>query len=250
MTIAETGLPGSPKTRPPPGEIPNQVGFPGRSATPQKTCSAPSSSRQGRTWSCSPTETPPQMTVRSASRARSTASRVASRSSPACPIPASSAPAARASAGTEWALELRTPPGRIGSPGAISSSPVASTRTRGSTRALDPRQRGGGDHAQLRRADQPPRAEDPGTGLDVLPGAADVGALGHRRAHLDAVCRRDRCPRPGRPRRPPRGPSPRSRSRTPLPRRGRGPPGGRPATRRPGEARRRDPRSPRRRPPP
>ena len=46
VTIAETGLPGSPKTSPRPGPrpwrrgaTPNHVGLPGRSATPQKTSS-------------------------------------------------------------------------------------------------------------------------------------------------------------------------------------------------------------------
>ena len=58
VTIAETGFPGRPKTSVSPW-VPNQVGLPGFSATPQKRSSTPSSASAPLTWSCSPTETPP-----------------------------------------------------------------------------------------------------------------------------------------------------------------------------------------------
>ncbi len=65
VTIADTGLPGSPKTSCSPRD-PNQVGLPGCSATPQKCWSTPTVESAGRTWSCGPTETPPVMISRSA----------------------------------------------------------------------------------------------------------------------------------------------------------------------------------------
>ena len=48
---------------------PNQVGLPGRSRTPQKRSSTPSSRSAGFTWSCGPTETPPETITTSAARA-------------------------------------------------------------------------------------------------------------------------------------------------------------------------------------
>ncbi len=84
VTIAETGLPGSPKTRVSP-RVPNQVGLPGFNATPQNDSSTPSSASARLTWSCSPTETPPQSTTTSESSAGAIAARVASRSSGAGP---------------------------------------------------------------------------------------------------------------------------------------------------------------------
>ena len=59
VTIAETGLPGSPRTSTP-SRAPNHVGLPGASATRQKRCSTPSRASAGLTWSCGPTETPPE----------------------------------------------------------------------------------------------------------------------------------------------------------------------------------------------
>jgi len=53
------------------------VGRPGRSAIPQKTSRMPSSAKAGFTWSYSPTETPPQATITSASSARRSAITVA-----------------------------------------------------------------------------------------------------------------------------------------------------------------------------
>ena len=62
VTAADTGLPGSPNTRRPPS-VPNQVGLPGCSATPQNTSSTPSAASAGLTWSWGPTDTPPETTT-------------------------------------------------------------------------------------------------------------------------------------------------------------------------------------------
>ena len=79
MTIAETGLPGRPRTSTP-LRAPNHVGLPGCSATRQKRCSTPSRASAGLTWSCGPTETPPETTTRSAAAsASSSAAAVAAR---------------------------------------------------------------------------------------------------------------------------------------------------------------------------
>ena len=56
--------------------MPNASGFPGFTATPQKTSSTPSSASTRRTRSCGPTETPPELTRTSASSPRSSASPV------------------------------------------------------------------------------------------------------------------------------------------------------------------------------
>ena len=97
--MAETGLPGSPKTSAPCWATPNQVGLPGFSATRQKTRSTPSEANASLTWSWPPTETPPQTTTSSASSIRSIAARVSSGSSLTVSVATSSAPALRASAG-------------------------------------------------------------------------------------------------------------------------------------------------------
>ena len=57
------------------------TGLPGLTATRQKTSSTPSSAPIRRTRSCGPTDTPPEVTSRSASRPRESASRCASSSS-------------------------------------------------------------------------------------------------------------------------------------------------------------------------
>ena len=96
-TSAETGLPGSPNTSVAP-RTPNEIGFPGRTATRQKTSSTPSSAPAARTRSCSPTETPPVVTSTSASSPRATAFRVAASSSLTRGSRSTSAPAERACA--------------------------------------------------------------------------------------------------------------------------------------------------------
>ena len=131
VTTAETGLPGSPNTSTEPRR-PNQVGLPGWSATRQNTSSTPSSASAGLTWSCGPTDTPPEMITTSArsSAAASPASVAARSSGSRCAGPAI-APSAAASASSIGAFELWISPGPSGSPGARSSSPVHSTCTRG-----------------------------------------------------------------------------------------------------------------------
>ena len=100
MTIAETGLPGRPKTSVAPRR-PNQVGPPGFSATRQKACATPSRASAALTWSCSPTETPPQTIATSAASALASAASVAASSSGVQATETTSAPVSRASAGTE-----------------------------------------------------------------------------------------------------------------------------------------------------
>ena len=131
MTMAETGLPGSPNTSFGPA-TPNQVGFPGFSATPQKRSSAPTDARASFTWSCSPTDTPPEMhTTSPAASARSSAVTVDSRSSATCSTSSTRPPARVAWALSAAAFESRIWPGPSGRPGPTSSSPVTSTVTRG-----------------------------------------------------------------------------------------------------------------------
>ena len=48
--------------------VPNQVGLPGRSATPQKTSSTPSSASAGFTWSCGSDRDPPVVTATSSAQ--------------------------------------------------------------------------------------------------------------------------------------------------------------------------------------
>ena len=107
-------------------------------------------------------------------------------------------------------------PARAGSPGSRSSSPVVSTVTRG-RRA----------HATSRDArPRPSRRPPPGRSrcpaadhrlprLDVLARPPDVRARPRARPRSPPARGHRRCPRPGRRRRRPRGPSHRSRSRTP-----------------------------------
>ena len=67
VTIADTGLPGRPKTSLP-SRAPNQVGFPGFSAhAPEALLDAELRASAGFTWSCGPTETPPETHTTSAS---------------------------------------------------------------------------------------------------------------------------------------------------------------------------------------
>ena len=100
VTTAETGLPGRPKTSVPPAR-PNQVGLPGCSATRQNTSSTPSAASAGLTWSCGPTDTPPETstTSDSAERRRQAPRVVASRSSASRRARAASAPAAAGEGG-------------------------------------------------------------------------------------------------------------------------------------------------------
>ena len=111
---------------------PNQVGFPGFRAMPQKRSSAPTDASAPFTWSCGPTDTPPEThTTSAAASARSSAATVASRSSGTCSTSSTRAPARAACAASAVALESRIWPGPRGRPGGTSSSPVTRTATRG-----------------------------------------------------------------------------------------------------------------------
>ena len=127
---------------------------------------------------------------------------------------------ARPGPATECALELRIAPGRSGSPGSWSSSPVVSTVTRGRRAQATSRAPDRGQHAEPR----PARARRPAAST-VSPAAMSSparrmsrpGSTATRTSTVAVAARR--CPRPGPPRRRPRAPSPRSRSRSPRPRR-------------------------------
>ena len=171
----------TPARRPPRAprpRTPNQVGRPGRSATPQNSCSTPSSVNASFTWSCGPTETPPQTTATSASSARSRASRVAPGSSGHRSLAITSAPAPRARAGIVCAFELRTPPGRIGSSGRQQLVAGADQRQPRTPRARGLRHAERREHAQLGRAEHGAGPQDRVAGTNVLARPADVAARG------------------------------------------------------------------------
>ena len=81
------------------------------------------------------TETPPEITTTSPVSARASASAVASRSSGTISTVPRTAPERLIRPETEYALELRIAPGRSGSPGSWSSSPVVRRRTTRGRRA-------------------------------------------------------------------------------------------------------------------
>src|SRR3954468_12056517 len=129
--MADTGLPGSPNAYWS-SRTPNQNGLPGLSRTRHRSSSKPSSSRAGFTWSCGPTETPPEMQRTSACASASVSdATVAAWSSPALRRSTSSAPARRASAPIATAFESWIWPGPSGCPAGTSSSPVATMASRG-----------------------------------------------------------------------------------------------------------------------
>ena len=122
-TIVDSGLPGRPNTSVSPRR-PNHSGLPGLIRTRQKTSSTPQSSNAGLTWSCGPTDTPPETTSTSPSRPARTAARVASRSSPITPWSTTSAPARVASRPTMSPFDSWIRPGSGGAPSGSSSLPV------------------------------------------------------------------------------------------------------------------------------
>ena len=75
-TTADTGLPGRPNTSVG-SRVPNQTGLPGFSATRQKRSSTPSVASAGLTWSCGPTDTPPETATTSASSSAPASDRLA-----------------------------------------------------------------------------------------------------------------------------------------------------------------------------
>ena len=188
VTIADTGFPGSPKTSAS-SRVPNQVGLPGRSETPQKRSSTPSSRRAPFTWSWGPTDTPPEtITTSAASSARADRRR-------ACPR--------RVSGTVSPAHELRPrrarPARRARSRSRSRSAPARAARrarpARRRSRAAPP---AGAARSAARRG--PPRRRPPArpapsaraarqhdvAGAHVLAGAADVRSL-RRLLHLDAA---------------------------------------------------------------
>ena len=97
----------------------------------QKSSRNPTPPSPACTRSWSPTLAPPVVTSMSAPRAAAAAAAIAAAVSPATGSTVASAPASRTRAARQCALELTMPPAPIASPGRLSSSPVASTATRG-----------------------------------------------------------------------------------------------------------------------
>ena len=135
VTMADTGLPGSPKAsvRPPgPSAVPNQVGCPGRRLTPQKRSSTPSAANapsrgRARQPTRRPTRTPRRPRERARERRAGGAAGRPGRPPPPPPRRPRRWPVRRAPGG--WSS--RSGLGRAAAPGSASSSPVASTATRG-----------------------------------------------------------------------------------------------------------------------
>ena len=163
VTIAETGLPGRPKASVS-SRVPNQTGLPGRRLTPQKSSCAPSARSAPLTWSCGPTETPPDTTTTSAdsSAPRDRGARGLGAVAHALARHQARRPPARParSGRSRWSCRCR--PARSGSPGSVSSSPVTQ---HGHPRAPRAGERGATDrgrHAQGgRRRARRPRAARP-----------------------------------------------------------------------------------------
>ena len=185
VTIADTGLPGSPKTSAP-GAVPNHVGLPGLRRTPQKTSSTPRAASAGFTWSCGPTDTPPEMHTTSApSRASRSAARLRSRSSGIVPAQhhlGSGALGLRREAHRVRVADLARPE-RLAHLHELVAR--AEHRDPRAARAQHLAHAQRGEHAQLGRPEGDPRPQDHLARRDVLPGAPHVGARdGLRHAHV------------------------------------------------------------------
>ena len=174
VTIADTGLPGSPNTSVP-SRVPNQVGLPGWSRTPQNRSSTPSSASAGFTWSCGPTETPPlTQTTSAASSASASAARVASASSrhaAALDHLRARLPRLRGDAVGVRVADL------AGSERGIGLDQLVAGREHREPRPLPARHGRDSErseHGQLRRADRRPRGDDGLARVHVLAGAPDV----------------------------------------------------------------------------
>ena len=143
-----------------------------RSRTPRST---PRAASAGLTWSCGPTDTPPEMiTTSERSSAAAMPASVAARSSGSRWAAAVDAPAPAASPVSIGALELWISPGPSGSPGARSSSPVHRTLTRGRWATRQRPDAGGDGGAELDRAQPGAGGEHGRAGGHVLAGLADV----------------------------------------------------------------------------
>ena len=123
--MLESGLPGRPNTSVSPRR-PNHKGLPGFTRTRQKISSMPHASNAGLTWSCGPTETPPETTSTSPASPASTAARVDSKSSAITPPSITCAPARSASRRTISPFDSWILPGSGGAPSGSSSEPVTS----------------------------------------------------------------------------------------------------------------------------
>ena len=129
VTELLTGLPGSPmKTAS--RSLPISTGLPGRMATRQVEM-VPSSAATSRTQSWSPTLTPALLTTRSDADAASSIARTDSFESRAMPRNVGVPPASRTAAVSIGELESTSCAGPGGVPAGTSSSPVASSATRG-----------------------------------------------------------------------------------------------------------------------
>src|SRR6266446_5581013 len=106
VTMVETGLPGSPKTKVSP-HFPNTAGFPGRIATASKWNCAPRSLSTVSTRSYLPIVTPPERTSACSFRPRSILACKSSTRSAALPSRTGSPPARRTCAASETPLLLR-----------------------------------------------------------------------------------------------------------------------------------------------
>ena len=184
VTIADTGLPGRPKAsvvaaRAEPGRLARDAG-----CTPQKRSSTPSAASAALTWSCGPTETPPE-THHDVGRVERRAERRAGGVGAVGHALARDELGARALHLPGQRVAVRAVDAaraRAARPGSVSSSPVTSSATRG-RRAHDDASRGRPTRPRRARPGpaRRPRRSTTSPARDVLAGAADVGAgLGGR----------------------------------------------------------------------
>ena len=167
---------------------------PGRLAGPQRDApeaprSTPSAASAGLTWSCGPTETPPEMTARRPPRARARDARRACASAVVAARARGAHDArrrrARRARRASSALESWIWPGPSGAPGSTSSSPVVRTATRGHARAAHASRGPAADgHADARRGRGacPPRRTAVPAAQVLAGGGGRCGRARRRRA--------------------------------------------------------------------
>ena len=183
--MAETGLPGSPKTSAPCWATPNQVGLPGFSATRQKTRSTPSEANASLTWSWPPTETPPQTTTSSASSMRSIAALGELGIVPHRLRCHQLRPRAQGERRDRVGVGV---PNATGLPRRTGFEQLVARRQHRQTRAPDAADRRSPDrreHTELRRTDASATSQHRGPRLDVVTGVPHVGARLHLGLDLD-----------------------------------------------------------------
>ena len=239
------GCPAGRRRARPTGATPNQSGLPGLCATRQNTSRTPSAASAGLTWSCGPTETPPDETTTSAASAAANASSVAARSSGTISRPRPRRPPARPGRRSRSGSTRRSGPARAASRPAPARCRWRSPPCRGRRDDAHSRRADGGDRGEERRSERASRAgDDPLARLHVAARRAGCGRRarggppggrphaprhprsGRRRRPPPASARPWRCPRPAlaeaaaarRPRpagrRSARAPSPSSAART------------------------------------